>query len=150
MHKATSIVLAALLIILPVEQVLAQAAQQEAVSVQPTAPTGSAASLFRVPPLSENSARLLGNPSERALLSARFVERPVMQEDSGGGVSTSEVIAGLVVIGAIVGGIYAWGENDNPESFRSSHSVFYGLVFGALVAGGLVVVGVLCSDISCT
>ena len=150
MRKALSIVLAALLIMLPVEQVLAQAVQQEAVSVQQAVPSDGAARLLRVPPLTQNSVRLLRTSSDRALLSARFVERPVMQEDSGGGVSMSEVIAGLVVIGAIVGGIYAWGENDNPESFRSSHSVFYGLGFGALVAGGLAVIGVLCSGIGCT
>ncbi len=59
MRKAISIFLAALLIILPVEPVLAQAVQQEAVSVQQTAPSDGAAALFRVPPVTENHARLL-------------------------------------------------------------------------------------------
>ena len=68
MKAAFSIVLAALLIILPVEQVLAQAEQQEAVSVQQTAPSDGAARLFRVPPLTENSARLLSTSSERSLV----------------------------------------------------------------------------------
>ena len=68
MRKAISIVLAALLIILPVEQVLAQAAQQEAVSVQQTVPSDGAAHLFRVSPVTQNSARLLRTPSERALV----------------------------------------------------------------------------------
>ena len=67
MRKALSIVLAGLLMILPVEQVLAQAVQQEAVSVQQAAPDPAAA-LFRVPPLTENSVRLLRTSSDRALL----------------------------------------------------------------------------------
>ncbi len=66
MRKALSII-AGLLVILPVEQVLAQAVQQEAVSVQQAAPDPAAA-LFRVPPLTENSVRLLRTSSDRALL----------------------------------------------------------------------------------
>ena len=42
MRKALSIVLAGLLVVLPVEQVLAQAAPQEAVSTQQTARSGGA------------------------------------------------------------------------------------------------------------
>ena len=68
MRKAPSIILAGLLVILPVEQVLAQAVQQEAVSVQQAAPSDPAANAFRVPPLTENSVRLLRTSSDRALL----------------------------------------------------------------------------------
>ena len=68
MKAALSIALAGLLVILPVEQVLAQAAQQEAVSVQQTAPADGATRLFRVPPLTQNTARLLRTPFERALV----------------------------------------------------------------------------------
>ena len=67
MRKAISVVLAALLIILPVEQVLAQAVQQEAVSVQQTTPDGAAA-LLRVPPLTPNAALLLRASSDGVLL----------------------------------------------------------------------------------
>ena len=73
MHKAISVVLAALLIILPVEQVLAQAVQQQAVSVQQTAPDG-AAHVFRVPPPTANFARLLRTSSHRAHLDTPFAE----------------------------------------------------------------------------
>ena len=68
MKAALSIVLAALLIMLPVEQVLAQAAQQADVTVQQAGPSDGAAHLFRVPPLTENSARLLGASSDSVLL----------------------------------------------------------------------------------
>ena len=61
-------VLAGLLLVLPVEQVLAQAAQQEAVSVQQTTPSVAAARLLRVPPLTPNAALLLRTSSDRALL----------------------------------------------------------------------------------
>ena len=51
MRKDLSIVLAGLLLILPVEQVLAQAAQQQENSVQQTTPPDGAAHLFRIPPV---------------------------------------------------------------------------------------------------
>ena len=82
MRKATSIVLTGLLLILPVEQVLAQAVQQEAVSVQQTTPSDGAAQLFRVPPLTENAARLLGASSDRAVLDAPLVEPPLTNRDA--------------------------------------------------------------------
>ena len=55
MRKAISIVLAGLLLVLPVEQVFAQAVQQKGVSVQQPLPSDGAARLLRVPPLTENS-----------------------------------------------------------------------------------------------
>ena len=51
MRRALSIVLAGLLVMTPLQQVLAQAAQQEAVSVQQAASPDGAAHLFRVPPV---------------------------------------------------------------------------------------------------
>ncbi len=76
MRKAISIVLAGLLVLLPVEQVLAQAVQQEAVSVQRSVSPDGAAHLFRVPPLTENSARLLRTSSNDALLESSFSNPP--------------------------------------------------------------------------
>ena len=107
MKAALSIVLAALLIILPVEQVLAQAAQQEAVSVQQTQPLGGAAQLFRVPPLTDNSARLLGASSERVLLNTPFAESSLSNTDavvqSPSGSSTKKKIwIGVAVVAGIV------------------------------------------------
>ncbi len=107
MRKALSIVLAALLLILPVEQVLAQAAQQqEAVGVQQTVPSDAAARFLRVAPLTENAALLLRTgraPSDAAAAlfrvppltesaalllrtglappSAPFADAPLAQED---------------------------------------------------------------------
>ena len=98
MCKAISIVLAGLLVTLPVEQVLAQAEQQEAVSVQQTAPSDGAARLFRVPPLTENSARLLSTSSDRALL-----ESSLSNTDAVVGWSDwSNAKRALVVVGVIV------------------------------------------------
>ncbi len=107
MHKALSIFLAALLIFLPVEQVLAQAVQQEAVRVQQAAPSDGAAHLFRVPPVTENSARLLRTSSDRAPLNTPIVDALLVQENNGGGSAwgwTALIIA--VVVAGIAVGIY--------------------------------------------
>ena len=82
MKAALSIVLAALLIILPVEQVLAQAVHQEAVRVQQTEPADGAARLFRVPPLTPNSALLLRTSSDRALLNPPLAEPSLSNRDA--------------------------------------------------------------------
>ena len=81
MKAALSVILAALLIILPVEQVLAQAVQQEAVRVQQAPPSNAAARLLRVPPLTENSAPLLRTSPDGAPLSTPFADAPLAQED---------------------------------------------------------------------
>ena len=140
MKAALSIFLAALLIILPVEQVLAQAVQQQAVSVQRGA-QDPAARLFHVPPLTENSARLLRTSSDRTLLDTDFAEPVLMQNApgwwgdlDGGAKAVVLVVGAIVVAGAAVGGAVAAGENNNPESFKSKHNVFYGIGLGALVA----------------
>ena len=85
MKAALSTVLAALLIILPVEQVRAQAEQQEAVSLQQTTPSDGAASLFRVPPRTENSALLLRNSSDRVLLNTPIADALLVQADNAEG-----------------------------------------------------------------
>ncbi len=59
MKTALSIVLAGLLVTLPLKQVLAQAAEQEAATVQQTAPPDSSGHrLIRVPPVTDNTSRL--------------------------------------------------------------------------------------------
>ena len=83
MKAALSIVLAVLLIVLPVEKVLAQASQQAAVSVQQTAPSDAAARLFRVPPLSENSVQLLRTSSDRGLLDTGSAKSVLMPDAPG-------------------------------------------------------------------
>ena len=107
MRKAISIVLAALLIILPVEQVLAQAAQH--VSIQQASPPDAAARLFRVPPLTENAARLLRTPSDRADLDTPFEEPSLSNADAVAGwddwSSGQRVLAvlGLIVLPLAIG-----------------------------------------------
>ena len=109
MKAVLSIVLAGLLVLLPVEQVLAQAVQQEAVRVQQAAPSDGAASLFRVPPLTENSARLLRTSSNDALLESSFSNPPPVS----GWNDWSDKKRALVVVGAIVAAAIAftvfWG-----------------------------------------
>ncbi len=107
MKAVLSIVLAALLIILPVEQVLAQASQQQVVSIQQTESPKGAASLFRVPPLSENSAGRLRTSSDRTPLNTPIVDALLVQENNGGGSAwgwTALIIA--VVVAGIAVGIY--------------------------------------------
>ena len=110
MRKAISVVLATLLIILPVEQVLAQAVQQKAAGVQQTAPSDDAAALFRVPPVTENSARLLRtNPVDALLptpnLGLAVAIRPRVDElapmplSRGGKIAI--IVGAVLVIGAI-------------------------------------------------
>jgi hypothetical protein len=97
MRKALSVLLAGLLIFLPVEQVLAQAVQQGDVRVQQAAPSDPAASLFRVPPLTENSARLLRTSSDRAPLNTPIADALLVQENNGG-VGREVLIAVVVVV----------------------------------------------------
>jgi len=104
MHKALSIFLAALLIFLPVEQVLAQAVQQEAVRVQQAAPSDGAASLFRVPPLTENSARLLRTTADRALQDTPIADALLVQENNGEGLAWGWIV--FISAGAAVGLYY--------------------------------------------
>jgi len=84
--------------VLPVEQALAQAAQQEGVSVDRAAPPDGAANLFHVPPLPENSARLLRTSSDGVLLESSFSNRDAVE--GWGDWSTETKI--WVVVGAIV------------------------------------------------
>ncbi len=107
MKAALSVILAALLIILPVEQVLAQAVQQEAVRVQHAPPSNAAARLLRVPPLTENSAPLLRASPDRAPLNTPIVDALLVQENNGGGLAwgwTALIVA--VVVAGIAVGIY--------------------------------------------
>ena len=90
MRKPISIVLAGLLVLLPLQQVQAQVAQQEAVSVQQTAPPEGAAHLFRVPPLTENTARVLWTRSDRTVLNTPFAGALLIQEDPSIGWKTDD------------------------------------------------------------
>jgi len=132
MKAALSIVLAGLLVLLlPVEQVVAQATQYDAVSVQQTGPN-SAARLFQIPPLTESSARLWRASSDRTPLNTELADAMFMQDapgwwsDASGVKKVGIVLGAVVVVGAIAGGINAAGENDDPDSFKSKYSVAEG------------------------
>ena len=112
MRNAISVVLAGLLIILPVEQVLAQAAQQEAVSVHQTVPSDGAAHLLRVPPLTQNAVLLLGTSSDRALPNTPIADALFMQENNaGGGLTAWEVLIIAVAVVGLAVGIYRTTQN---------------------------------------
>ena len=141
MRTAVSVLLATALVTTPIKLVLAQTAQQEAATVQQTAPPDSSGHrLIGVPPVTDNTSRLWINPSDHALLNTEFVDALLVQGDNAwwDGLSTAEKIfffLGLIVVaGATVGGIRAAGENDDPESFKSSHSVVEGIGLGAVYA----------------
>ncbi len=68
MRAALSIVLAGLLVMARPQPVLAQTAQQEAVSLQQAVPPDGAAHLFHVPPLKQNTARPLRASSDHTPL----------------------------------------------------------------------------------
>ena len=76
MKAAVSIVLTGMVVMAPLQQVLAQAAQQEAVTAQPSASPDGAAYLLRVPPPTQNTALLFWAASERSLVS-EFLAPPV-------------------------------------------------------------------------
>ena len=144
MRAAVSLMLATALVTTPLKLVLAQAAEQEAATVQQTrAQDSSGHRLIGVPRATDNTSRLWRNPSDRALLNTDLADALLVQEDDPGtawwnGLSLAEqvfVFLGFIVVsGAIVGGVLAAGEGDNPNSFKSTHDTFEGVGLGALLA----------------
>ena len=82
MRRAISIVLAAILVTTPLKMVLAQAAQQEAVSVQQTVPPDSSGHrLIGVPPVTDNTSRLW-QPFAAENPPGNFVESSLSTKDA--------------------------------------------------------------------
>ena len=106
MRKALSIVLAGLLIILPVEQVLAQASQQADASIQQPSPSDPAANAFRVPPLTENSVRLLRTSSDRALLNTPIPDALLVQGNNADGWTWEWSVLAVAVAAVVVFFLY--------------------------------------------
>ena len=119
MRKAISVVLAALLIILPVEQVLAQAVQQEAISLQQTEPPRGAARLLRVPPLTPNAALLLRTSSDRALLDTDN-ERIGLPPQDVPDIPNSVIVAGTIVVGVLIILLIIAATKDEPSGGGNS------------------------------
>ncbi len=142
MRTALTVVLATALVTTPLKLVLAQAAEQEAVGEQQTAPPDSTTHFIRVPPLTDRTARLWMVSSDKARLNTEFAGASFVQE---GGLSTAGawaiILGSVAVVGAIVGGVIAAGENSNPESAQSRLSTSEGALLGAL--GGLFLLGLL-------
>ena len=96
MKAAVSIVLAGLIVMIPLQQVQAQAEQLEGQAEYRAASPDSAAHRLRVPPPTENTARLLGASSERAMV-------PVTSPADLTPVPMSKAAKiGLIVVGGLV------------------------------------------------
>ena len=96
MRRAISVILAAVLVTTPLELVLAQAVQQEAVSVQQTAPPDSSRHrLIGVPPVTDNISRLW-EP-----LASEDVFADIFAEDGGPAPMPKGVRTVLTVIAAV-------------------------------------------------
>ena len=100
MRAALSIVLAGLLVTTPLKQVLAQADQQEAVSVQRTAsPDSSGHRLIRVPPVTDNTARLWQHRVSPSPADPLFTdERVRLPQQFWPGTPTAVKIAVIIVV----------------------------------------------------
>ena len=106
MRRAISIVLAAILVTTPLKMVLAQAAQQEAVSVQQTVPPDSSGHrLIGVPPVTDNTSRLWEPLASKDALAGIFAyddsETRVPAPQGGGGGSIVLVIVMLSLLVAL-------------------------------------------------
>ena len=106
MKAAVSIVLAGLLVTTPLKLVLAQAAQQEAVSVQQTVPPDSSGHrLIGVPPVTDNTSRLWEPLASKDALAGIFayddsetrVPAPQGMGGGGGGIVLVIVMLSLLV-----------------------------------------------------
>ena len=98
MRAIVSLVLATALVTTPLKMVFAQAEQQEAVSVQQNAlPDSSGHRLIRVPPVTDNTARLWRNPSGRALLNTELADASLVEEGWFGDLSPDAKV-GIVLL----------------------------------------------------
>ena len=104
MKTALSIVLAGLLVTTPLKQVFARAAQQEAVSVQQTAPTDSSGQrLIGVPPVTDNTARLWEPLASEDAIADIFAEDGLIPGPAAAPISReAEIIIGVAVVAAVV------------------------------------------------
>ncbi len=109
MKAALSIVLAATLVTTPLKLVLAQAAQQEAVSVQQTVPPDSSGHrLIRVPPVTDNTSRLWEPlASEDAFADIFAEDGPVLEPAPipKGAKIAIYIVVGLVLVAALLFGL---------------------------------------------
>ena len=104
MRAALSIALAGLLVTTPLKMVFAQAAQQEAATIQQTADS-SGHRLIGVPPVTDTTSRLWGTPSDRSLLNTAFADALLVQEDTSwwdGLSTTAQVVIFIAVIAIVV------------------------------------------------
>ena len=109
MKAALSVVLAGLLATLPLKQVLAQAEQQEAATVQQTAsPDSSSHRLIRVPPVTDNTARLWQPLASEGGLADIFAEDgsiPVPPPMPKGAKIVLYALAALAIMAVVLGAL---------------------------------------------
>ena len=105
MKAALSVALAGLMVVLPLQQVQAQVAQQDAVSVRQASSPEGVAHLLRVPPLTENAALLWSTTADQALPGTEFAPTAMPQDQ--GVVSTVVIVIVLAALAALaVYGLY--------------------------------------------
>ena len=112
MKAALSIVLATTLLAAPLNLVLAQAAQQEAVSVQQTAPPHSSAyRLIGLPPVTDNIARLWEPLAGKDAIAGIFAEDgpipgPAPRDMARGAKDVAiYIVVGLVITALVLFGL---------------------------------------------
>ncbi len=112
MKAALSFVLAGLLVTLPIKQVLAQAAQQEAATVQQTAPDSGGHRLIGVPPVTGNTSRLWEPLASEDALAGIFAEDgsiPGPAPIPKGAKIAIYIVVGLVILAALLFGLLLLG-----------------------------------------
>ena len=122
MREALCIVLAVLVVMLPPKLVLAQAVQQEAVSMQRAAP---AASLLRVSSPTGDADLLFGASPDRALLDADFADSQFAAQRPGWNWRPWAMVSGALVLAGT-----AWGVTDGDGLVEGAT---IGLMLGASV-----------------
>ncbi len=112
MRAALSVVLATALVTTPLKLVLAQAAQQEAVSVQQTAPPNSSGHrLIGLPPVTDNTSRLWEPLAGKDAIADIFAEDgsmpgPALRDMPRGAKDVAiYIVVGLVITALVLFGL---------------------------------------------
>ncbi len=109
MRRAISVILAAILVTTPIKLVLAQTAQQEAVSVQQTVPPDSSGQrLIGVPPVTDSPSRLWEPLASEDALESIFAEDGSLAGPTPipkGAKIAIYIVVGLVLVAALLFGL---------------------------------------------
>ena len=118
MRAVVSVVLATALVTTPIKLVLAQAAQQEAVSVQQTVPPDSSGQrLIGVPPVTDNTSRLWEPLASEDAFADIFAEDAGPAPMPKGVRTVLTVIAAVAILVVVLGGLYLLACNTGDGCF---------------------------------